>query len=128
MASTTSGNIRLHLVDGLVLGEKGAMMLLFQARNAAILTWRSFCRGGCLMQLNSSRALCLWMHGAFVGTWTTTSKGDILEYAESWLSSEDACPISLSLPLSSDTLVHRGDTVRFFFENLLPDSDEIRER
>ncbi|MRW83740.1 type II toxin-antitoxin system HipA family toxin [Pseudoduganella sp. FT26W] len=68
------------------------------------------------------------MNGAFVGTWRMTTQGDVLEYAESWLNNEQAVPLSLSLPLVPPNLGHRGHTVRNYFENLLPDSVEIRER
>jgi len=47
-------------------------------------------------------------------------------YEESWLSSENALPVSLSLPLREDAF--KGEPVAAVFENLLPDSDIIRRR
>ena len=42
--------------------------------------------------------------------------------------SEEARPLSLSLPINLDGLPLKGDKVGFFFDNLLPDSDVIRQR
>jgi serine/threonine-protein kinase HipA len=75
-----------------------------------------------------NRSLNLWMNGARLGTWSNTPLGDSLEYSESWLKSEDACPLSLSLPLTADVPAHIGSKVGNYFENLLPDSSDIRER
>ena len=47
-------------------------------------------------------------------------------YDESWLSWGTAFPISMSLPLREDAF--KGDRVTAVFENLLPDSDELRKR
>ena len=52
-----------------------------------------------------------------------------LTYAESWVDSPAARPLSLSLQLSmNDNLPLRGAKVEYFFENLLPDSSAIRRR
>jgi HipA-like protein len=83
---------------------------------------------GCVASQESNRMLCLWVNGNFVGTWQMTGKGDLLEYADSWLSNQDACPLSLALPLIPSEPCHSGEVVRNFFENLLPDSSEIRLR
>jgi serine/threonine-protein kinase HipA len=47
-------------------------------------------------------------------------------YNEKWLSKTSAIPVSLSLPLRED--VYKGAPVVAVFENLLPDSDELRQR
>jgi serine/threonine-protein kinase HipA len=47
-------------------------------------------------------------------------------YAESWLSWDQAVPVSLSLPLREDP--YKGGQVVAVFENLLPDSDLLRRR
>jgi serine/threonine-protein kinase HipA len=47
-------------------------------------------------------------------------------YDESWLSWSNTLPISMSLPLREDGF--RGDRVVAVFENLLPDSEELRRR
>jgi serine/threonine-protein kinase HipA len=49
-------------------------------------------------------------------------------YDASWVASEQARPLSLSLPMNLDGLPLKGDKVHSFFDNLLPDSDVIRQR
>jgi len=69
------------------------------------------------------------MNGALVGTWRINpQQGDILEYAPEWAAAENGRPLSLSLPFMPGGAPHRGEKVRTYFENLLPDSDEIRAR
>lgn len=78
---------------------------------------------------SQTRALGLWMNGAFVGTWSLGAHGpDTLQYDFAWTRSEQGRPLSLSLPFMPGNEAHRGDTVRAYFENLLPDSQDIRER
>lgn len=48
-------------------------------------------------------------------------------YAETWVSSNNARPISLSLPLRPSREPYRAG-VEAFFDNLLPDNRQIRER
>jgi serine/threonine-protein kinase HipA len=48
------------------------------------------------------------------------------QYDESWLSWSNTFPISMSLPLREDGF--KGDRVVAVFENLLPDSEELRRR
>jgi serine/threonine-protein kinase HipA len=47
-------------------------------------------------------------------------------YDESWLALDNAIPVSLSLPLREDA--YKGEPVVAVFENLLPDSDKLRQR
>jgi serine/threonine-protein kinase HipA len=47
-------------------------------------------------------------------------------YDQSWLGTEHATPVSLSLPLREDP--YKGESVVAVFENLLPDSDILRKR
>jgi len=76
-----------------------------------------------------TRTLGLWMNGAFVGTWSLAPNApDTLQYDLAWTSSERGRPLSLSLPFTPGNTAHRGDKVRAYFENLLPDSKAIRER
>ncbi len=75
------------------------------------------------------RTLGLWMNGEFVGTWRLGSGGeDILEYDQSWKTAQHGRPLSLSLPFTPGTAPHRGAVVRAYFDNLLPDSQDIRAR
>jgi serine/threonine-protein kinase HipA len=76
-----------------------------------------------------TRELGLWMNGVEVGTWSITpSAGDSLQYADAWTRSEHGRPLSLSLPFTPGNAPHRGPKVAAYFENLLPDSRQIRER
>ncbi len=51
-----------------------------------------------------------------------------LSYEPSWVASEEARPLSLSLPFNLDGVPLKGEKVGFFFDNLLPDSPSIRQR
>lgn len=51
-----------------------------------------------------------------------------LSYDPSWVASDEARPLSLSLPINLDGQPIKGEKVGFFFDNLLPDSDVIRQR
>ncbi|WP_208908341.1 type II toxin-antitoxin system HipA family toxin [Paracidovorax avenae] len=75
------------------------------------------------------RSLNLWMNGAFVGTWHLSPNApDTLQYDTAWTRSEQGRALSLSLPFTPGNAPHRGPQVRTYFENLLPDSRDIRER
>ena len=69
------------------------------------------------------------MNGEFVGTWSAQPHGrEVLHYADAWVASPQGRPLSLSLPFTPGNPPQRGEAVRTYFENLLPDSKEIRER
>lgn len=75
------------------------------------------------------QTLYLWVNGAFVGTWSMQPHvGDTLQYDDAWVASDRGRPLSLPLPFMPGNAPHRGDAVRAYFENLLPDSKDIRER
>jgi serine/threonine-protein kinase HipA len=68
------------------------------------------------------------MNGELVGEWRRpTGGGQEFIYAESWLGSPAARPISLSMPLRPSQEPYRAG-VEAFFDNLLPDNRQIRER
>ena len=71
------------------------------------------------------------MNGDHVGRWSVDA-GNHHEfvYDEAWLQRGDAYPVSLSLPLpvAGRAAPFRGDEVRNFFDNLLPENRRIRER
>lgn len=76
-----------------------------------------------------TRTLGLWMNGAHVGAWRLAPHAaDSLQYDLAWTQSEQGRPLSLSLPFTPGNPAHRGEKVRAYFENLLPDSKDIRER
>jgi len=71
--------------------------------------------------------LHLYMNGQKVGCLTRTAVGQLrFEYGDEWLHSEFRRPLSLSMPLSRKVFI--GDLVENFFDNLLPDSQPIRNR
>jgi serine/threonine-protein kinase HipA len=77
-----------------------------------------------------SRPLSIWTNGELVGLWSPAGRRAMeLGYADSWLKSASARPLSLSLPmpLVGNEPV-RGEPVENFFENLLPESSAIRKR
>ena len=72
--------------------------------------------------------LHVWMNGQPVAVWTTLRTGTpVLRYHEAWARSKAGRALSLSLPFTVG-LEHRGDAVTNYFDNLLPDSAEIRRR
>jgi serine/threonine-protein kinase HipA len=78
--------------------------------------------------LSRPAALGVWANGEHVGTWTIESNLHRFQYDPAWRQSPHARPLSLSLPFLPDNVPHRGDLVRNFFDNLLPDNHKIRER
>ncbi len=65
-------------------------------------------------------ALHIYHDETLIGTLTRDPADEyILTYAESWQNAPSAFRLSLSLPLEQQT--HRGDKVRNFFGNLLPE-------
>lgn len=77
---------------------------------------------------SAERALDVWMNGERVGRWTVRRGEHLFVYAEEWLASRNRRPLSLSMPLRPSEEPYRTDVVQPFFDNLLPDSDEIRRR
>jgi serine/threonine-protein kinase HipA len=76
----------------------------------------------------ATQTLAVWTNGQKVGDWEVRDGEHRFRYAESWVASPAARRISLSLPFMPGNAAHRGDAVRNYFDNLLPDSDAIRER
>lgn len=76
----------------------------------------------------ATKSLGVWMNGDRVATWAVGSRGHELHYDPSWVTSSLGRPISLSLPFLPGDVAHRGEVVRTYFENLLPDRPEVRNR
>jgi len=71
--------------------------------------------------------LFLYMNGITVGQLLRNSTGQLIfQYDELWLNNTLTRPISLSMPLTE--VPYKGRIVENYFENLLPDSDAIRNR
>lgn len=67
------------------------------------------------------------MNGVVIGSLTKTKQsGMIFQYTEDWLSSSQARPLSLSMPLKREA--YSGSEVFNYFDNLLPDRKNIRDR
>jgi serine/threonine-protein kinase HipA len=73
-----------------------------------------------------SRSLSVWINAGRVGRWTQTTQGESqFVYDDAWTSRLDTNPLSLSLPYGD---LRRGAVVQNYFDNLLPDSESLRNR
>ena len=71
--------------------------------------------------------LMVSLNGIKVGTLSKDKNGGLhFSYTEQWMDRPGARPISLSLPITKQK--HSGDVVYNFFDNLLPDSSDIRNK
>jgi len=78
---------------------------------------------------SKTRQLNIWMNGELVGHWQFAAHGrHEFRYAQSWLNTPASRPLSLSMPLQPSETLYRDERVEAFFDNLLPDSPEIRRR
>lgn len=73
-------------------------------------------------------ALTVWMNGLRVGVWAHARGGASFQYDPVWASAADRRRLSLSLDFRPDNAPHKGTVVDDYFDNLLPDSDAIRQR
>lgn len=71
--------------------------------------------------------LNVFMNGEHVGVLSRLGAHSLtFDYDGGWLGRDSARPISLSLPLTKKH--HQGEQVYNFFDNLLPENEEIRKR
>jgi len=70
----------------------------------------------------------VWMNGLHVATWSVSAGVHRLQYDSDWVVNPDGRALSLSLAFVPGNLPHRGEVVENYFDNLLPDSAEIRKR
>jgi serine/threonine-protein kinase HipA len=76
-----------------------------------------------------NHVLLVWMNGEQVGQWICPpNKPQQFVYADAWVDSSAVRPISLSMPVGPQGSTYEGSIVERFFENLLPDNREIRQR
>jgi serine/threonine-protein kinase HipA len=72
--------------------------------------------------------LGVWMNGRYVGAWEQVrGRRDRFSYDKDWISDPQSRALSLSLPMTSDAAI-TSDAVGHYFDNLLPDTQGIRER
>lgn len=75
-----------------------------------------------------TQTLGAWMNGEYVGRWTIDARGEHeFVYDPDWVSSEHGRSISLSLPILAGERL-KGVAVKNYFDNLLPDNEQIRSR
>jgi serine/threonine-protein kinase HipA len=75
-----------------------------------------------------TRSLAVWTNGQRVGLWSFNRRGaHAFQYDAEWMQHAGGRPLSLSLPFTGEQVL-RGERVRNFFDNLLPDSEAIRLR
>ena len=75
------------------------------------------------------KRLVVWMNGERVGVWSILpSNIHEFRYDKSWLDFSEVRPLSLSMPIVNAEYAYTGPVVEAFFENLLPDSVDIRRR
>src|SRR3989338_9727672 len=80
-----------------------------------------------MSQKRLSQELYLYLNGIRVGILLRESTGQMrFTYDSEWLNFKNTRPISLSLPLTETPYL--GHIVDSFFDNLLPDNDNIRKR
>ncbi|WP_420934537.1 type II toxin-antitoxin system HipA family toxin [Alteromonas sp. A081] len=71
--------------------------------------------------------LLVSLNGTAVGTLSKDKNGGLhFSYAEAWMHRQGTRPISLSLPITKQK--YSGDVVYNFFDNLLPDNPNIRNK
>lgn len=71
--------------------------------------------------------LFVFMNGEKVGLLSRAPSGKLeFRYEAGWLISKAGRPLSLSMPMAAQT--YSGDVVENYFDNLLPDSQPIRNR
>jgi serine/threonine-protein kinase HipA len=68
------------------------------------------------------------MNHSHVGTWSVLGHRHQFVYTDEWLDNAAAIPISLSMPLTQGPHPFVGHVVFDFFDNLLPDTADIRRR
>ncbi len=78
---------------------------------------------------SNMRKLVVWMNNIRVAEWFITASGENqLLYDSDWINSDFFRPLSLPLPLLNQNAPHKGAVVESYFDNLLPDSIDIRKR
>lgn len=75
------------------------------------------------------QSLNVWVNGLLAGTWHAhKNRPQEFQYTEAWRNSQYGRMLSLSMPFQPGNLPYKGEVVEHYFDNLLPDSQEIRRR
>lgn len=78
---------------------------------------------------SGTRELAVWVNGQRAGKWRIPARGEEeFQYDSEWMQSAEGRPLSLSIPFSLDNGPIKGRVITNYFDNLLPDSDPIRQR
>ncbi len=76
-----------------------------------------------------AKSLAVWVNGVHAADWKVPLRGDVeLQYKRAWVDAPDGRALSVSLPFTLDNAPIRGESVRCYFDNLLPDSEPMRRR
>ena len=76
-----------------------------------------------------TEALAVWINGIHAADWRVPARGDVeLQYRRPWVDTPEGRALSLSLPFTLDNAPIKGNNVRSYFDNLLPDSEPMRQR
>ncbi len=77
--------------------------------------------------VSRDKTLTVWMNGIHVGDLAKSPSGALaFVYTPEWLATGGARPVSLSMPLQHRA--YSGEVVYNYFDNLLPDNTQIRNR
>jgi len=74
------------------------------------------------------KSLNVWMNGKFVGVWSVERNRHLLAYDNKWITSAEGRPLSLSMPLKDSSTPWKGDVVKNYFENLLPENINVLKK
>jgi len=70
----------------------------------------------------------VWMNGLHAATWSVSAGVHQLHYDPDWVAHPAGRALSLSLPFVPGNIPHRGEVIESYFDNLLPDRADIRQR
>ncbi len=80
------------------------------------------------MRRSASGILDVYANGILVGFWERRRGIELFRYTPEWVANPIGRPISMSMPFTPANDTFRGEVVTNYFDNLLPDSRDIRER
>lgn len=75
-----------------------------------------------------TQRLAIWLNGVRVGQWSVAPGRSAFVYQDEWINHEQGRPLSLSMPFTPTNAPYQGALVANYFDNLLPDSEQIRRR